>query len=125
MDNKRLMIGMLAALAILLGWNFVVVQLAKKYNWDLGGPKPVATQPVQSTTVYGGPEATTATPAAPASTPSAPGALRVLPPHPTSSPPSCSARAQFKDPTWSMALETRSAGAAISSVTLNQFPAER
>ena len=125
MDSKRLMIGMLAALAVLLGWNFVVVQLAQKYNWDLGQqPSAPVVQQVPQPTAYPqpAPPAPTATTQveAPGSTAPTSLKLRVLPAAPSAS--VLLGSTEFKNQTWSMGLQTSAAGASIASVTLTEFP---
>lgn len=116
MDTKRLIVGMLVAMAIVLGWNIFIQQMAKKHNWDLTG---AATEPpAQQIQQPAGGDSLATEPA----TAAAVGGLRVL------STPAEDGRgtelgsAAWKDPVWAMQVQTLSRGAAIGQVTLNEFP---
>src|SRR5215212_2043313 len=66
MDNRRLLIGMLLAMAIMLGWPILINYLTVKYNWKKPGdnqppPAQVATSTTQSTIAPIAPTTTTAT----------------------------------------------------------------
>lgn len=121
MDNKRFVVFMLLCLAIIIGWQFLTVQM----GWDRRPEQ--ATQQVQPTTTavatpaqgsaaarVGAVEPTATAPRTPA------GGLRVLQAEGAS--PATLGSSQWKDQTWTMGVELQPQGAAISRVALNQFP---
>jgi YidC/Oxa1 family membrane protein insertase len=121
MDNKRLIIGMLLAMAIMLGWSAFVSHMAKRNNWEPASKAQPQQQVAQSTqaappsTVPGAAQGTQAAPAATA------GGLRIMEQGAQIQDALLGSNAE-KDPVYSMGLETSSEGASIARVTLNEFP---
>lgn len=122
MDSKRLIVMMVVSLAVLLGWNYFIMNQAKRNNWDMGrqakSPETQVTerQPtlVESTT----PATQTVTTQA---APMAQSQFHVLT-MASESPAVELGSTQFKDPVWSMGMAVTSRGAAIDKVTLTEFP---
>jgi YidC/Oxa1 family membrane protein insertase len=131
MDTKRMIVGMLVAFALVLGWRAFVVQLSKHKGWELD-PQPqqqvAATQP--ATVVAGAPAtqalATATTAGATAPLP-APAALALVGGERASA---NLGSARHDDPVFAMGLEVDSRGASIAKATLNRYlrgalPAEK
>lgn len=143
MDTKRLVIGMLLAMAVVLGWQVMLSFLAQKYHWSLG-PTPTTqsapatttaptTQPddlvTPTTQPAEAPSTNPAAPLAPASMAAAPttgpGAVRIA----TTSPASQEVhlgivtltKGEKQKPAYPLGLAISAQGAGIESATLNQF----
>lgn len=114
MDNKRLMIGMLLALAIMLGWNFFTMTMAKKYNWDLG-QRPAA--PVEAVQTQPTPQTASATPSGDQRADKSQYHVVVT----SAGQSALLGSTTMSDKQWALGVQTQPQGAAISSVTLNQF----
>lgn len=120
MDNKRFVVFMVICLAILVGWQFAYRLMGEKFGWDMN-PKPQTAQvePATRPAAAGEPESPVA--AMPSSAPRpAAGGLHILPTE--ASAPATLGSSQWKDSTWSMGVDLQPQGAAISRVSLNQFP---
>jgi len=131
MQNRRLIIGMLLAVALVILWQPLFYFIGTKMGWDMSPPRPVpqqqpevaATQPAATT----GPQLATSVPAAGASpqiaatAPQPPASgLRVIP---STQPAGTAALGSVRplDPEYRMGVMLVPQGAAINAVVLNQF----
>jgi YidC/Oxa1 family membrane protein insertase len=138
MDTKRLVIGMVLAMAIVFGWQIFAVWLADRQGWDLTPqrtepapqvveerpdvPDPVVERPEQPVDPAAPPvDPAAPAPPAPAPTPApAVAQLRVIDPAPAAVPVSIGS-ALPQDPAFRMAIDLTSRGAGIESIILNEF----
>src|SRR5512146_3218743 len=114
MDSKRLIIAMAVSLAILLGWQYFINSMAKKYNWGPpAGQTP--TEAVQSTQGQASaPTPVTGAQAATGATPAEAAGLKVL----SQNPPQVVTLGSesMGDKTYSLGIRTQSQGASIAAV---------
>ena len=118
MDTKRLIIGMLVAMGIVLGWNVLMVRM----GWMPPAGEQHKTQQVTveepAKPATGTPQVTTTAEVKPTTET---GKLRVLTQVPAAQAVELGST-RANDPTWSLGVKTLAQGAAISEVTLNQYP---
>src|SRR4051812_48160549 len=121
MDTKRLVTGMLLAMAIVIGWQQFYVYLAKKNNWKLPGqtPEVVNTQSGTGT----GPDAGTTQPATTQTAvatqigPAPVVGMRAVESTEVS-PSTTIGSAAKEDPTYSVQLDISPSGAGLNAVIL-------
>jgi YidC/Oxa1 family membrane protein insertase len=129
MSNKRMLVGMVVALAVTFGYFLTLSYLRTKYPQYFTQPTPPATQPATpdapppATQADAGPDAEVEVEAAtvPAATLPA-GALRAV-----AAPESQAATlgsVTRRDPTYAMGLSLMPRGAGIATIVLNSFRAE-
>ncbi|HVT87351.1 MAG TPA: YidC/Oxa1 family insertase periplasmic-domain containing protein [Tepidisphaeraceae bacterium] len=120
MDNRRMITGMLIAMAIVLMWQPVLTFVGTKLGYDMAPPKPPTTQVADASTTNPSTQPVATTSAAMVAPPTT-AAIRAIASANLS--PAIIGSATANDPKFKMALKISPLGAGLDEVVLNEFTA--